>query len=376
MLSNGRATVSFFLSVTVARGSDRKPGEQQYSEFDDDEITQACLRSLQNLYKKYRKQRDKAAQGTSNAADLQQQRRDHPDDAKLPLDPYFIGLYMGDGIVNSTSIAGSEETIETWLRGYADRLTRAGPAPVHLKTLRKKKAGSKIGKYTRNKDTFTYTLSAPPNGGYANPVRVGLRKPKIFTDKWRGLPFVMKDASPTAKLKCLAGLIDSDGSYSPRTNRLEFSQHTPEHSRIVLATAHPGYDRLEAASSSSGAKSAGADGQRWVQAPYGVLFARRSSAYAGQATGHCGKRKALSHIDGEQSRHFGHQVLLAGHLYPVRLYRAHATELLRGKRCPFRTRLRHLPAGRTEHSARYTKCLSECGSFSTGCADHAGPATD
>lgn len=88
--------------------------------------------------------------------------------------------------------------------------------------------------YQRNGDTYVYDITTERGSGHANPIREGLDGFGLLETKRHGIPQRIMDASPTARLKCLAGLMDSDGRYSITKNAYEFRQYHPDHEQIVV----------------------------------------------------------------------------------------------------------------------------------------------
>lgn len=100
------------------------------------------------------------------------------------LDPYFIGLWLGDGSSDSPSVTTTDAEIVAYLedtaKGYGLRLVP---------------------------DDITYSLSGVP--GKPNPITQSLRKLNLFENKH--IPEGMLTAPLTVRRELLAGLLDSDG---------------------------------------------------------------------------------------------------------------------------------------------------------------------
>ncbi|KAK9323307.1 hypothetical protein V1517DRAFT_337990 [Lipomyces orientalis] len=158
----------------------------------------------------------------------------------LPLDPYFLGLWLGDGSVNSTDISvggGDHETL-TWLRSYVDRLNRSRPPhdKLYVSENLKHPAGTVTANgFVGNYDVFAYRIACRRlgPGRTNNPVLEGLRKLGILSDKSGGIPAEYLAADEDTRLAVIAGLIDSDGSYDKSKNGYKFSQMTEGHRNIV-----------------------------------------------------------------------------------------------------------------------------------------------
>lgn len=143
---------------------------------------------------------------------------------KLPLDPYFLGLWLGDGTAKATSITSTDIEIENFLYEFAS--TYEGLI-VHKKTT---EAGyvSNTGIISK-KEYHLYTLRH--NTKRRNPIRKALVNIGVFNNKH--IPAIYLNASEEDRFRLLAGLIDTDGSFhisknNDNINRLSyrFSQAT------------------------------------------------------------------------------------------------------------------------------------------------------
>lgn len=109
----------------------------------------------------------------------------------VPLEPYFLGLWLGDGSSHNQEIAVGDKDpeIETYLIDYASRLG--------LRTSKTRGQGC-VG------------LRITNTQGKPNRVRDALRALNVITNKHIPTPYLL--TSRRARLQLLAGLIDSDGS--------------------------------------------------------------------------------------------------------------------------------------------------------------------
>ncbi|KAK9352822.1 hypothetical protein V1523DRAFT_412773 [Lipomyces doorenjongii] len=86
-----------------------------------------------------------------------------------PLDPYYLGLWLGDGTAVTTTIASSDAEIAVWLQSYVDRLNSSRP-PVDKLYLTKTliaAAGKVLSNgdvSNRNLDVFWYRIACPRLG--------------------------------------------------------------------------------------------------------------------------------------------------------------------------------------------------------------------
>ena len=112
----------------------------------------------------------------------------------LLIDPYFLGMWLGDGAKRYTAITTGDQEIIDWIIGYASQLklqhrieyNSENSINIHITT------GTRGG--SAGKNPLVYALD-----------RYGLRQRKH-------IPHAYKTASRADRLKVLAGFIDADGS--------------------------------------------------------------------------------------------------------------------------------------------------------------------
>jgi hypothetical protein len=115
----------------------------------------------------------------------------------VPLDPYFVGLWLGDGTANSTQITTADSEIVTWLETYANalgvRLSIDLPYP-----------GRSCASYRMVGDPAKTTKRRGCNLVQTHLDALDLRNNKH-------IPHVYLANDRETRLRLLAGLIDSDG---------------------------------------------------------------------------------------------------------------------------------------------------------------------
>lgn len=164
-----------------------------------------------------------------------------PEQRAVPVDPYFLGLWLGVGTATSTAISSSDREVPVWLRAYVDRLNSARPQgarPLQLVERLVSPAGtSRVPRngYTSPADVVEYKIICPQQGqGYfSNPVLNGLRDLGLLNDKSSGIPLAYMEADEDSRLAVIAGLIESDGTYVKSHNAYRFIQMTQGHKKIV-----------------------------------------------------------------------------------------------------------------------------------------------
>jgi recombination protein RecA len=110
----------------------------------------------------------------------------------LPIDPYFLGLWLGDGTSESSDITSADEEIGRFLEDYAKELGHE---------FRKKQYKDKCP---------SYVIVDPNNyqcGG--RPLRSILKEIGVLNNKH--IPHCYKTASIESRRRLFAGIIDSDG---------------------------------------------------------------------------------------------------------------------------------------------------------------------
>lgn len=122
----------------------------------------------------------------------------------LEMDPYLMGLWLGDGTSSKPEITTADEKILNYL----------------ILELCEKN-GLFINNYN-NQITYTFTSQKGPGGSPVNKFLNHLRGYEVLNNKH--IPLAFKINSRTNRLKLLAGLIDSDGFYDSRRNSYEITQ--------------------------------------------------------------------------------------------------------------------------------------------------------
>ena len=126
---------------------------------------------------------------------------DFPVGAHLPVDPYFLGVILGDGSVNgSVSVTTADNEIKMEIHNQA-RIWGLGV--------------NECKKSDLNNKASTFYLTGGRNGGKENPLTAALRSLGIgatcAADKF--IPHIYKTASREDRLQLLAGILDTDGNY-------------------------------------------------------------------------------------------------------------------------------------------------------------------
>ena len=125
----------------------------------------------------------------------------------LPIEPYFLGIWLGDGTSSNVGITSEDKEVISYLKKYAKKL--------NLQVTKRK---------TKNKTTV-YSITSGQRGGYFkddNSLQKRLRDLGVLNNKH--IPHIYLQNSTKNRLKLLAGLLDSDGYYDKKYNVFEITQ--------------------------------------------------------------------------------------------------------------------------------------------------------
>lgn len=133
----------------------------------------------------------------------------------VALDPYFVGLWLGDrvdgpGHAYSSRITNTDAEVIDYLQDYADDL------------------GLKLITYAQPDRTNNYAITSGQRGGGQSPQNTVFNVQKQLTGlsvmENKHIPQTYLINSTENRLKLLAGLIDSDGHYQAEFNCYEITQ--------------------------------------------------------------------------------------------------------------------------------------------------------
>jgi len=125
---------------------------------------------------------------------------------ELPVDPYFLGVWLGDGATNNCRITGQDQEIIDYLHEYATSLNMQVTVGVvenrcNSYGITRGRQGGNIAEYSLQDE---------------------LRQLGVLGDKH--IPRAYAINSTENRLRLLAGLIDSDGHLDPVSNGYEITQ--------------------------------------------------------------------------------------------------------------------------------------------------------
>ncbi|MDO8971510.1 MAG: DnaB-like helicase C-terminal domain-containing protein, partial [Saprospiraceae bacterium] len=135
-------------------------------------------------------------------------------DKPLPVHPYFLGLWLGDGTSENSNIATTDEAVVSYLESYSEELG--------LRLSRQKQAPGKCPIYCIANDrqhAMGYSLHGM------------LRALGVLGNKHIPQEYLIN--SKSKRLELLAGLIDSDGHYLVQSNGFEITQKNEKLARGI-----------------------------------------------------------------------------------------------------------------------------------------------
>ena len=126
----------------------------------------------------------------------------------LPIEPYFLGIWLGDGTSSNVGISTQDKEIVNYLDMYAKTLNL------------------QLTKQHNNKEKCPiYAITSGQRGGYYkddNSLQTRLRNLGVLDNKH--IPHSYIQNSKQNRLELLAGLLDSDGYYDKKFNVFEIIQ--------------------------------------------------------------------------------------------------------------------------------------------------------
>jgi endopeptidase Clp ATP-binding regulatory subunit ClpX len=128
----------------------------------------------------------------------------------LPLEPYFLGVLLGDGCLrNRVAVTNEDKAVVN------EVYVQAGAFSLHVNI------------EAEGTSSATYHLSGPK--GKANPITTILRELDLFgcDSETKFIPHAYKTASREDRLELLAGLIDTDGDYKDADNCHYYTSKSP-----------------------------------------------------------------------------------------------------------------------------------------------------
>ena len=129
----------------------------------------------------------------------------------LPVPPYLLGLWLGDGSRYNFSITTPEPEIVSYLYDVAEEYD------MDIRVQKER---------VTNVDYATYVFKGKQLGCHNKPMWDYIRSARLTDVKY--IPYEYKTASWSERLELLAGLLDTDGSLTHSGATIEFSSKFPQ----------------------------------------------------------------------------------------------------------------------------------------------------
>lgn len=156
------------------------------------------------------------------------------DEQHIDLDPYLLGLWLGDGTHCEPSIASNDNEIKEYISNwcYANNSELVQESKYKLRIRRK---GYSFGKENINGDKYE---NIPDYCERTNPFTNLLKKHNLIRNKHIPPPYLMN--SRENRLKLLAGIIDTDGHVPKKYNgkRVVIIQSNEKLSKQIINLAY------------------------------------------------------------------------------------------------------------------------------------------
>lgn len=140
------------------------------------------------------------------------------DNINLPIPPYLLGLWLGDGSTNDVRITGTDKEVERYLNDYCKTVD------MRLSITKINSSDSQIIK--QKKECFVWRISSNKKGE-KNKFKSILKDLGILNNKH--IPEIYMNASETDRFLLLAGLIDTDGCLYVNENKINFEFQQSNH---------------------------------------------------------------------------------------------------------------------------------------------------
>jgi replicative DNA helicase len=136
------------------------------------------------------------------------------EEQQVPLPPYFLGLWLGDGVSSKSEISTTDKEVVDYLEGYASAL------------------GLSLKQYqTKPEKCPQYNITGGYTGNKGYSLKTALREIGVLNNKH--IPPAYLVNSTEKRLELLAGLIDSDGHYNVVSNGYEITQKKEDLARDI-----------------------------------------------------------------------------------------------------------------------------------------------
>jgi len=201
------------------------------------------------------------------------------DKKPIDLDPYYLGIWLGDGATSDSAISKPDIEIENFLSNYAKEL------------------GMGFSIYRKEEKCSTYRITRNLGDG-KNKLSVLLDKHGLLNNKNKFIPFCYKTNTRAIRLQVLAGLLDTDGFLNHAKNiggqHFEFVNKSKQLAEDVVFLARSLGFHASINKTIKGIKSTGFTGTYWRVYIGGEIHKIPTKIPRKQAKLHAFKRDPLS----------------------------------------------------------------------------------
>ena len=120
----------------------------------------------------------------------------------IEIDPYFVGYWLGDGSSRGTGITTMDKEVVDYLYNFTAKISETAKNPLSVRVNAKK---------NNKASTYTITITNIGSGIGSNSLLSSLQNYNLINNKHIPKEYLIN--SRKNRLKLLAGIIDSDGSY-------------------------------------------------------------------------------------------------------------------------------------------------------------------
>ena len=170
----------------------------------------------------------------------------------VSISPYFLGLWLGDGSADSSTISNPDVEVFEYLNEYAVEL------------------GMSVSKYHNNPEKCPqYRITGGKTGGIGYSLQAELRRIGVLNNKHIPENYLINTSQK--RLQLLAGLLDTDGHYLKQSNGFEIMQKSEALARQIKFLCDSLGFRTSIYEKQSGIKSIGFAGTYWRVRIYGDI---------------------------------------------------------------------------------------------------------
>ena len=173
---------------------------EKYNRAGDDEVSNISVRDFLNL-PDYRKRK---MYGYKRGVSFKEK--------KVEVDPYFLGIWLGDGTSSNTGITTSDKEIVKYLNDYAKK--------INHKVRVTEQENNLSNVYSITRDKKFEPVDSRSNSGYGDIKSLKSMLSELGVVDNKHIPDIYKINSRKNRLKLLAGIFDTDGYLADNTGEI------------------------------------------------------------------------------------------------------------------------------------------------------------